>query len=317
MRNFAIVLACSACNGHPFRAHVKTAHLEDAAPNIEAVADADLSNSHEQHGLLEALSKLTLLLLTSRSLEVGWQIVGRDNFCLKSHPFLNDNHALPRAVVDRMRRRSLADGIHYRTVRTTVSNIHMGFVEWWQDLWKVPEYTPAAKEVLEAMQRPDGWEVDCEIGSDIAKSVGGSGQLAKGSPTSTVTLNLRLAFSLKQVEGNLVYYQPKGSVKLLRPSKYVSGDGSGFWTLEPNSMYQEGVPQQVQWCVDLPDGLSLGEQTLVPPGPLYFNALVEATPSGVVLSEGRLTVKEELPGGILAEFKIVGVFDVKQIPAQM
>ena len=66
------------------------------------------------------------------------------------------------------------------------------------------------------------------------------------------------------------------------------------------------------------DGLVASGDTLIPPGAVYFNARCERREDGlgVRLSDGRITVKEEIGAnglfqarGILAEFKIVGTFE--------
>jgi len=85
------------------------------------------------------------------------------------------------------------------------------------------------------------------------------------------------------------------------------------------------VPTAVKWRLFC-SGLSSGGSTVLPEGPLYFNALVEdrrRSPDDaegvrpLSLGGGRLTVKEDVgvntifqARGILAEFKLVGRFDV-------
>ena len=71
--------------------------------------------------------------------------------------------------------------------------------------------------------RPEGWDVRCQIGSDVARSVGGSGELAKAQ-TSTGQLDLRLAFGLD--EG---YSPPQGPVRLLRTSRYLRDKRPSCW----------------------------------------------------------------------------------------
>jgi hypothetical protein len=185
-----------------------------------------------------------------------------------------------------------------------------------------PDYTveddlsPRATAVLNSIRQPAGWEVRCEIGSAVAKALGGSGTLATGPETSNAALELRLSFGLD--EG---YVPPQGPVKLLRASRYF--DEVGFWKVDSDT--DDGVPQQVQWRLQSPSGLELGGQTLLPPGAVYFNALctVAEGASGadedvvVTLERGRITVKEDIgvntpvfnARGILAEFKIVGTFE--------
>jgi hypothetical protein len=63
--------------------------------------------------------------------------------------------------------------------------------------------------------------------------------------------------------------------------------------------------------------MRLGDDVLVPPGPMYFNARCEWKEGRLALYDGRLTVKEDVgidvglfkAKGILAEFKIVGTFE--------
>lgn len=78
---------------------------------------------------------------------------------------------------------------------------------------------------------------------------------------------------------------------------------------------------EVQWRLQSAAGLELGGQVLLPPGPVYFNALCTVQPGGgVALEKGRITVKEDIGintglfqgRGILAEFKIVGSFEVRR-----
>jgi len=85
---------------------------------------------------------------------------------------------------------------------------------------------------------------------------------------------------------------------------------------------ESGMPTAVQWRLSC-SGISAGgdEDELVPQGSLYCNALLTVrADGGITLGDGRLTVKEELgisgapsivnAKGILAEFKIVGSFDM-------
>ena len=126
-------------------------------------------------------------------------------------------------------------------------------------------------------------------------------------------LNLRVAFSLD--EG---YVPPQGTVRLLKPSRYFAE--LGFWKVDADT--DDGVPQALQWRLQSNEGgLVVGGQTLLPEGPVYFNALCrEDSRCGWQLADGRVTVKEDIgvnagifnARGILAEFKIVGIFGVSQ-----
>ena len=98
-----------------------------------------------------------------------------------------------------------------------------------------------------------------------------------------------------------------------RPGKYAGVAQEQAVELRPlkeqvDADDDDGVPQQLQWRLKTCEGgLCLGDQTLVPEGPLYFNALC-TTISGdeqdgdicgggdvtVELGDGRLTVKEDV-----------------------
>ena len=106
---------------------------------------------------------------------------------------------------------------------------------------------------------------------------------------------------------------------LSRPTT-PSGCQSVAWTtgLWPDGA--DGLPFQLQWRLGTvaEDGLVASGDTLIPPGAVYFNARCERREDGlgVRLSDGRITVKEEIGAnglfqarGILAEFKIVGTFE--------
>ena len=58
--------------------------------------------------------------------------------------------------------------------------------------------SPAATEALADITRPDGWRLKCEIGSEVAQRLGGSGTLATGPASSTAALDLRVAFGLDE-----------------------------------------------------------------------------------------------------------------------
>ena len=168
----------------------------------------------------------------------------------------------------------------------------------------------------------------CEIGAEVARSVGGSGSLAMAKEgSSTGVLSLRLRFSVD--DG---YAPPQGAVALLRESRFfppaapadASARREGFWKLGEDD--DDGVPRQIQWRLQTgADGLVLGGQTLVPPGAVYFNAKAsfDAAQDKLALYDGRITVKEDIgvntpvfsARGILAEFKIVGTFECSRAAA--
>ena len=163
--------------------------------------------------------------------------------------------------------------------------------------------SPEAAAAIDALCRADGWSCKCEIGSSVARSVGGSGSLATGPTTSTAVLNLRLGFALD--EG---YAPPQGGCSLLKPSKFLSADQPtrGFWKVDDDG--DDGFPRQVQWRLNTKeaDGLTMaGGDVLLPPGAVYFNAKCasRADGAGITLGDGRITIKEDLGAN-------VGIFQV-------
>lgn len=182
------------------------------------------------------------------------------------------------------------------------------------DLFKDFEPSPEKAAVMAELCRPDGWDVRCEIGSAVAKSVGGSGALAKGS-SSEVSLELSLA--LDQYTEARYQDPPQGSLRFLRSSRFFEPESEtieGFFKIEADD--DEGVPTYVQWrtkCLGI-------ESVGLPAGSLYFNAKIVRDGDRCTLEAGRLTVKEEIgvntplfptARGILAEFKIVGTFEAR------
>ena len=195
----------------------------------------------------------------------------------------------------------------------------MGFFDWLGP--EEPETLGSeAAACVAALCSTNGWECQLEIGSEVAKAVGGSGELAKRKDaTSTGSLTLLVRFHLD--DG---FSPPQGKVDLLRASRFFApetAERNGFWKTTED--LDNGVPTQVQWRLQTSsDGLVLGDDTLVPGDTkLYFNAKADFDEdSGALrLYDGRVTVKEDLGAnvgifaakGILAEFKIVGTFECK------
>ena len=208
-----------------------------------------------------------------------------------------------------------------RSGPTRAGNAALGLLDWLlapEPPYESDDLLPAALRAYDALCRPAGWDVQCEIGSDVARAVGGSGALARskdGASTGAITLPLRFS-------RDVGYDPPQGATELLRSSRFFSAQ-PGFWKVDADD--DRGMPVIVQWRMSTgPDGIVLGEQVLVPSGSLYFNAKVEYDDEAAALTlyDGRLTVKEEIgvntgifnAKGILAEYKIVGVFEVRPRP---
>jgi len=167
------------------------------------------------------------------------------------------------------------------------------------------------------------WTVRCQVGAELARSLGGSGELAKMQSSPRVQLDFLLQFA--QDEG---YDPPQGSVQLVRPSTRFSQ--SGFWKVTATD--DADTPSAVQWRLRLEQPLEASGVGLVPAGDVYFSAKVDLdafrdearspAADALVLTEGRVTVKEDIgintgifnARGILAEFKIVGDFEMRGAP---
>jgi hypothetical protein len=89
----------------------------------------------------------------------------------------------------------------------------------------------ASALAIGSLCREGGWDLRCNIGSEPARSLGGSGAVAKGS-SGTAILDLALAFELD--EG---YDPPQGSVRLIRPSRFLGGENNrGFWKVDADTV---------------------------------------------------------------------------------
>jgi len=181
------------------------------------------------------------------------------------------------------------------------------------DLFKDFEPSQEKAAVMAELCRPDGWDVRCEIGSGVAKSVGGSGALAKANSQD---VRLELSLALDQYTEERYQDPPQGALRFLRQSRFFEPESEiieGFFKIEADA---EGVPTYVQWrtkCLGI-------ESVGLPAGSLYFNAKIVRDGDRCTLEAGRLTVKEEIgvntplfptARGILAEFKIVGTFEAR------
>ena len=81
------------------------------------------------------------------------------------------------------------------------------------DLFKDFEPSQEKAAVMAELCRPDGWDVRCEIGSGVAKSVGGSGALAKANSQD---VRLELSLALDQYTEERYQDPPQGALRLGR-----------------------------------------------------------------------------------------------------
>ncbi|EOD12336.1 hypothetical protein EMIHUDRAFT_104216 [Emiliania huxleyi CCMP1516] len=193
-------------------------------------------------------------------------------------------------------------------------------LNWLADLFSpVAADSAAAELVLSELCEPE-WAIRCELGAAVASSLGGSGSLARGRTDASTDVRLDCGVRFEIDAG---FDPPQGTVRLARPSRLLAAEG--FWKISETD--DRDVPKAISWRLQS-TGIRAGEEELVPPGPLYFNALLEGDGSTLPLqlTAGRLTVKEDIGAdvgifrarGILAEFKIVGAFEAQRAidPAQ-
>ena len=210
--------------------------------------------------------------------------------------------------------------------------------DWWANLnpWAELPVSAAVAETVAGICRPDGWSVRCTLGSQPARDLGGTGTLAKGEASSTVSVDYSVRFELEKG-----FDPPQGTVSLFSSSRLLSTStateeaaaaaggtrpavAKGFWSVDATD--DDDVPTAVRWRLQCA-GIESGGVTIVPEGQIYFNALVGerrplpgeqvgSTARPISLGDGRLTVKEDVgvntifqARGILAEFKLVGSFD--------
>ena len=202
-------------------------------------------------------------------------------------------------------------------------------------LWELvkgdPEPSEAQDAVTAALCRPDGWECRAEIGPSIARSLGGTGALTSSSVSGTAEISLHLRFD---VDKRFRAY-PQGTATLLRPSRFLSGEKVGLWSVEVDEAMDQGglVPSALELRLEFIEGIELSGETLVPPGSVYFSAQlaadegasrVAAITSGraegnnaIRFGDAKITVKEMGAVGMavgLTSLKVIGTFDAR--PAQ-
>jgi hypothetical protein len=171
--------------------------------------------------------------------------------------------------------------------------------------------TPELAGVAAFLTAAEGFSFRMTLGSEPAKSAGGSGTLAKAaSPTVSLELPVRFA-----IDSTPAYDPFQGDVILLKDSKFFATPPS-FWLAEYEKP-DDRVPVLWQMRVSC-KGIDASGQQLLPAGQIFFNARLEKDRRGEwALTDGTITVKETVPfsRGILAELKLVGVFDVTRIKA--
>ena len=192
-------------------------------------------------------------------------------------------------------------------------------------LWEEEEEPSAeARALTAALCRPDGWEIVSDIGPDVARKLGGTGYLSRQEGT-TVGLTHVVRFEVDEPSD-------QGTVRLLRPSRYLGSNG--FWRIDSEN--DEGrVPRSAEWRMRC-TGIRSGDVELLREGNLYFRAQLDvdeaagrvaaltsgSADAGLVFSEGRVLTLEDVGLGSdgklrtalslgLAEYKVVGSFEAR------
>ena len=123
-----------------------------------------------------------------------------------------------------------------------------------------------------ALCRPDGWEFRAQTGSEVARSLGGTGRLATGK-SGTAELSLSVAFERDERFGSY----PQGTARLLRPSKFVADKPLGLWSVEVDETPDGGLrPTAIELRLRCDTPLVLSGETVIPEGELYLSATLEA-----------------------------------------
>lgn len=104
------------------------------------------------------------------------------------------------------------------------------------DVFREVEESEDKARVVKAITTPGGWDLNLEIGSTIAKKLGGSGEMAKGD---VMNVNIGVAVRMTEDEG---YDPPQGSVFIESYSNIFKGEG--FWSVLEDT--DEGVPTAIQ-----------------------------------------------------------------------
>jgi hypothetical protein len=200
----------------------------------------------------------------------------------------------------------------------------------WDLLRGEPQPSAQAVAITDTLCRSDGWELRAQIGPEVARSLGGTGRLARSdaiSGTADVAFLLRF-----DVDPRFTAY-PQGTATLLRASKFVSagvGEAAGLWSVEVDERADGGlVPQFLEVRLDVQE-LAMSGQSLVPTGQMFLSAALQADEaatrvaaltSGRVdgnqalrFADGRITIKESGSLGAaagLSQLVVVGTFDAR------
>mmetsp|Transcript_20892 Transcript_20892/g.61823 ORF Transcript_20892/g.61823 Transcript_20892/m.61823 type:complete len:247 (+) Transcript_20892:2-742(+) len=172
---------------------------------------------------------------------------------------------------------------------------------------EVEEATPELLDLIEFLTRERGFRARLTLGSEPARSAGGSGVLAKRT-SGTAGIELLVAFNADDTPG----YDPlQGDVLLLKESRYLAAPPA-FWIAEYETP-DDAFPSL--WQMRLRStGISVGGEELVEEGAIVFlSAKAERTRTGGWnLANGKITVKETVrfSNNILAELKVIGVFEL-------
>lgn len=138
------------------------------------------------------------------------------------------------------------------------------------------------------------------------------------STSSDVGLQFGVAFDLEPGLDAGSRAAAQGTVRRLGSSRFLSiSEATGSWRV--TSSDDDEVPTAIRWSLECSE-VAVGDDVIVPPGPLYFNALTtaERRQRGLGKGSGRVAIREDssmlsaLFGtrGLIEEFKTVGRFEI-------
>ena len=208
-------------------------------------------------------------------------------------------------------------GMHHSQHARAPSRVTMGLFD---VLWPS---SPAVAATVEEICRKDGWDVVCTLGLQAAQGLRSRAEDRSGSPlpaalqastSGDVDIQFAVAFDLELGLDPGSRSMAQGTVRLLSTSRYLSMSAeTGAWKV--TSTDDDEVPTAIRWNLRSTQ-IAAGGDTLVPEGPLYFNALTtaERRRRGLDVGSGRVAIREDSSvlsqifgtRGLIEEFKTVG-----------
>ena len=188
--------------------------------------------------------------------------------------------------------------------------------------------SPAVAATVLAICCEGGWDVKSTIGSQAARGLRSRAEDRSGgrlpvamqeSNSGDVGIQFAVAFDLEPGRDPGSRSKAQGTVRLLSTSRYLSTEPEELGSWKVTSADDDEVPTAIQWRLQCTE-ITVGGDTFVPKGPVYFNAFTtaERVARGLDAGSGRVTIREDssfLSGifgtrSIIEEFKTVGKFEI-------